>query len=53
MAIINDASSFAASVIRLGRGLYPTITADERPDLKRPLELYDFEACPYCRKVRP
>jgi len=52
MSLVNDLSSFAASVVRLGRGVYPTITADRRPDPKHLLELYDFEGCPYCRKVR-
>lgn len=52
MSILNDVSSFAATVVRLGRGVYPTITAERRPDPKKLLELYDFEGCPYCRKVR-
>lgn len=50
--MLNDLSSFAATAVRLGRGLYPRITADRRPEPRRMLELYDFEACPYCRKVR-
>jgi glutathione S-transferase len=50
--MLNDVSSFAATVVRLGRGVYPRITADRRPEPARMLELYDFEACPYCRKVR-
>lgn len=52
MSLANDLSSFAASIVRLGRGVYPMITADQRPDPKQLLELYDFEGCPYCRKVR-
>jgi glutathione S-transferase len=52
MGIANDASSFAATVIRLGRGIYPRITADRRTGPNELLELYDFEGCPYCRKVR-
>jgi glutathione S-transferase len=52
MSLTNDLSSFAATVVRLGRGLNPRVTADQRPDLDRPLELYDYEGCPYCRKVR-
>jgi len=52
MSIANDVSSFAATIVRLGRGLYPKITADQRPEPKHLLELYDFEACPFCRKVR-
>src|SRR5205823_9485817 len=50
--MINDLSSFAATIVRLGRGITPRITADRRPQPERMLELYDFEACPYCRKVR-
>ena len=52
MGIVNDLSSFAATVIRGGRGIYPRVTAAERSSPQRPLELYDFEGCPYCRKVR-
>jgi glutathione S-transferase len=52
MSFVNDLSSFAATVVRLGRGVNPTITADRRPEPKHLLELYDFEGCPYCRKVR-
>jgi glutathione S-transferase len=52
MSLVNDVSSFAATIVRLGRGVSPTITADRRPDPKHLLELYDFEGCPYCRKVR-
>ena len=52
MSFANDLSSFAATVVRLGRGLSPRVTADQRPGPKQLLELYDFEGCPYCRKVR-
>jgi len=52
MAIIDDVGSFAASIIRLGRGISPDAGATARPAPARVLELYDFEACPYCRKVR-
>jgi glutathione S-transferase len=52
MSLANDATSFAATIVRLGRGLVPKVTADARPDPPRLLELWDFEACPYCRKVR-
>ena len=52
MALLDDVASFAATVVRLGRGIVPAITADRRPDPARLLELWDFEACPYCRKVR-
>jgi len=52
MSLVNDLSAFTVSVVRLGRGLYPRVTADQRPEPKELLELYDFEGCPYCRKVR-
>src|SRR5438067_2472584 len=50
--MINDLSSFAATLVRLGRGISARVTADRRPQPEGMLELYDFEACPYCRKVR-
>jgi glutathione S-transferase len=46
---LDVATSWTASVLRLGAGL------SARAPQKRPeklLELYEFEACPYCRKVR-
>jgi glutathione S-transferase len=47
--ILDVASSLGASIARLGSGM--TVGAlGTRPE--RPLELYEFEACPYCRKVR-
>ena len=47
--MLNNASSFAASILRLGFGT--DIAAGARvPD--RRLILYDFEACPFCRKAR-
>jgi glutathione S-transferase len=49
MSLLNDASSTAASIIRLGFGV------DQAPRSKSPasrLVLYDFEACPFCRKAR-
>jgi glutathione S-transferase len=46
---LDVATSLAASVARLGGGLSVALLG-QRP--KRPLELYEFEACPYCRKVR-
>jgi glutathione S-transferase len=42
-------TSLAATVARLGGGLRSG-RLGERPD--KLLELYDFEACPFCRKVR-
>jgi len=52
MGVVNDLSSFSATLIRLGRGLNSAVTADKRREPKEPLQLYDFEGCPYCRKVR-
>jgi glutathione S-transferase len=52
MSLANDASSFAASIVRLGRGIHPRVTADQRRNPEHLLELFDFEGCPYCRKVR-
>jgi len=52
MSILNDMSSFTATIVRLGRGISSAVTADRRAEPKQMLELYDFEACPYCRKVR-
>ena len=48
MRSLNDVTSWAISVARLGRGLRAGAMA--RPP--KLLELYEFEACPYCRKVR-
>jgi len=52
MSLVNDITSFAATAVRLGRGVFPRVTAARRPDPPKLLELYDFEGCPYCRKVR-
>ena len=42
-------TSWTASVLRLGLGLTAS-HAGARPE--QPLQLYEFEACPFCRKVR-
>ena len=47
--IIDVTTSLAASLARLGAGL-SAAEPDRRP--KKRLELYEFEACPFCRKVR-
>jgi glutathione S-transferase len=47
--ILDVASAFAVSIVRLGAGL-KVGPLGERPE--KPLELYEFEACPFCRKVR-
>ena len=49
MSLLDVATSYAASAARLAFGM------NASPGVKqpaRPLELYDFEACPFCRKVR-
>lgn len=46
---LDVATSLAASVARMGGGL-SVGALGKRP--KQRLELYEFEACPYCRKVR-
>jgi glutathione S-transferase len=46
---LDVATSFAASVVRLGAGM-EVGALGPRPE--RPLELYEFEGCPFCRKVR-
>ena len=52
MALADNVTSFAATIIRLGRGINPRRGVVNRPAPAKMLELYDFEACPYCRKVR-
>jgi len=52
LRLLADLTSYAATGVRLGRGLFLTVTADRRHEPAKLLELYDFEACPYCRKVR-
>lgn len=42
--------AWVGSVFRLGGGLRVASKLGPRPAL--PLELYEFEACPFCRKVR-
>jgi glutathione S-transferase len=50
---LNDLQSWLTSGVRGTRGLI--VKAHNRrvpPRPERPLELYEFEACPFCRKVR-
>ena len=49
MRAYDVATSFLASIARAGSGM-EVAGVGERPELL--LELWDFEACPYCRKVR-
>jgi glutathione S-transferase len=46
---LDVATSFAASATRMGAGM---AVGPVGPRPARLLELYEFEACPYCRKVR-
>ncbi|HEX8437427.1 glutathione S-transferase N-terminal domain-containing protein, partial [Archangium sp.] len=46
---VNVTLSYAASVARFGLGQYVSALG-RRPE--KPLELYEFENCPFCRKVR-
>ncbi len=46
---MNNVHSWVASVARLGRGLVAWAPATEPEQL---ITLYEFEACPFCRKVR-
>ena len=46
---VDVATSLGASAARLGSGM-SVAGVGKRP--VQPLALYDFEACPYCRKVR-
>lgn len=49
MRALDLASSFAVSVVRAGNGMNVGALG-ARPE--RLLELYEFEACPFCRKAR-
>ena len=46
---LDVATSFLATLSRFGTGAFVG-TVGPRPE--KPLELYEFEACPFCRKVR-
>jgi glutathione S-transferase len=52
MSLVDDLTSYAASVVRMGKGFVRRDDAGIAVAPARLLELYDFEACPYCRKVR-
>ncbi|MCB9730576.1 MAG: glutathione S-transferase N-terminal domain-containing protein [Deltaproteobacteria bacterium] len=47
---LDDAQSWLASIARGGRGVFVRWPARVQP--AEPLELYEFESCPFCRKVR-
>jgi glutathione S-transferase len=46
---VDVATSWAASILELGAGFRVAGSAREP---QKPLELYEFEQCPFCRKVR-
>ena len=46
---LDIATSFLSTLSRFGTGAFVG-TVGPRPE--KPLELYEFEACPFCRKVR-
>ena len=46
---LNVATSAMATLFRFAAGVRVTSPG---PQPEKPLELYEFEACPYCRKVR-
>ncbi|MFP4598669.1 MAG: glutathione S-transferase N-terminal domain-containing protein [Persicimonas sp.] len=53
MSHLNDAHSWVASTVRGPRGLIVNSHNRQHPPRpEQPLELYEFEACPFCRKVR-
>lgn len=52
MSLIDNFSSFTATILRAGRGIFPAGGISKRKQPKKLLELFDFEACPYCRRVR-
>jgi len=47
--LLDVATSFVVTVARLGAGM-EVGPIGRRPE--KPLELYEFEGCPFCRKVR-
>ena len=47
--LVDVTTSYASSVFSLGLGLGARIATREP---EKPLELYEFESCPFCRKVR-
>jgi len=47
--VLDVASSYLSTLARVPAGM---TVGELGPRPKQPLELYEFEACPYCRKVR-
>lgn len=52
MALLDDALAIASSALRFGRGSNRSAGLSRRREPEALLELYEFEACPFCRKVR-
>lgn len=55
--LFNVLLSFCASIIRLGAGNYCASGLDDRPERHNKsstvgIDLYEYEGCPFCRKVR-
>ena len=53
MSAMNNAHAFAASLLRIPRGM--KVKKHNQADPPRPnkaLKVYEYEACPFCRKVR-
>ncbi len=50
LGALNDVSAYSVSVLRLGRGLGSKSPTTCEPQI--PLELFEFESCPFCKKVR-
>lgn len=50
MSLLDDTWSRLASVVRLGRGTH-VLRGGARRQPEKLLELWEFEACPYCRKA--
>jgi glutathione S-transferase len=50
--LLNTVDSFFASAVRLGRAVRVTSGIADAPRPASPLELFNMEGSPYCRKVR-
>lgn len=50
--VFNVTTALLASACRLGAGNFAASNLDKCKRPKVPLELYEYEACPFCRKVR-
>ncbi|MCA9666883.1 MAG: glutathione S-transferase N-terminal domain-containing protein [Myxococcales bacterium] len=49
MSTYSTVSSWVVSVSRLGRGYVATLGGSQP---RQPIEIFEFEGCPFCRKVR-